>query len=120
MKSLEIKVWHPTDPVGFVFQPDLPHNFFRWFDIDVGYEGEAASTTISVAVCTFTWLAHHYSNEGPRWGRHLLVVGQYDAHEIKSAIEAQVRACAGETWDETMKMLTRHFAWELEDHKPPT
>ena len=120
MKSLEIKVWHPTDPVGFVFQPDLPNNFFRWFDIDVGYEGEAASTTISVAVCTFTWLAHHYSKEGPRWGRHLLVVGQYDAHEIKSAIEAQVRACAGETWDETMKMLTRHFAWELEDYKPPT
>jgi hypothetical protein len=118
MRNFGIKLWHPTDPVGFVFQPDLPHNFYRRFDVEVGYEDEDTSTTISVAVCTFTWLAHNYSREGPRWGRHLLVVGQYDAQEIKSAIEAQVRDCAGETWDETLKMLSRHFAWEYEDYKP--
>lgn len=118
MKNLVVKVWNPTDPIGFIFKPDLPHNFSKWIDIDVGYEDEKISATFSVQVCSFTWLAHHYSIEGPRWGRHLLVVGQYDAEEIKLAIETQINACSRETWEESIEMLSRYFAWEFEDYRP--
>lgn len=48
-------------------------------------------------------------------GRHLPVVWQDGALEIKSAIEALVRACASESRDESMKLLARQFTREFED-----
>jgi hypothetical protein len=117
-KQLVIKTWYPTQPNGYVYQPDLPHNFCHWIDLDIGYAEENARASFSIGVCSFTWLAHQYSNEGPRWGRHLLVVGQYNYEEIKRVIEERVQSCSRETWEESLKILCRDFAWEFEDYKP--
>jgi hypothetical protein len=118
MKKLTVKAWHLFDIDFEKFMPELPHNFCRWIHLDIGYEEEQASSMFSIGVCSFTWLAHQYSNEGPRWGRHLLVVGQYNYEEIKKAIEERVQSCLRETWEESLKILCRDFAWEFEDYKP--
>jgi hypothetical protein len=117
-KQLLIKTWHPTEPIGYVYQPELPHNFCCWIDLDIGYAEENARSSFSIEVCSFTFLAHQYSKEGPRWGRHLLVVGQYDYEEIKKAIEDRVQLCQRDTWEEALPLLCRYFAWEFEDYKP--
>lgn len=118
MKHIVIKTWNPTDPIDFHYKPELLHNFHRQISFDVGYEDEESSTTFTVAVCSFTWLAHNYSQNGPLWGRHLLIVGQYDVVEIEAAISLRVQACVCDTWDKTVQLLCRYFAWEFEDYAP--
>jgi hypothetical protein len=114
MKKLTIKAWHLFDANFEEFIPELPHNFCRWIHLDIGYADETACASFSIGVCSFTWLAHQYSNEGPRWGRHLLIVGQYNYEEIKKAIEERVQLCQRDTWEEALPLLCRYFAWEFE------
>ncbi|MEJ7139168.1 Imm8 family immunity protein [Amphibiibacter pelophylacis] len=100
------------------FVPELPHNFYRSINVEVGHKSLATKSTFSVTVCSFTWLAHHYSNEGPQWGRHLLLVGQYNAEEIRKAITERVLQCSRPTWEKSLEMLCRYFIWEFEDYVP--
>ena len=118
MKKLVVKAWHLYDADFDSYAPELPQNFCRSIDLDIGYLNEDPASTFSIQVCSFTWLAHQYSGKGPRWGRHLLLVGQYDRLEIKRAIEELVRLCSRETWEKSLPLLCRHFHWEFEDYEP--
>lgn len=99
------------------FSPEITDNFWCTFDFGVGPNNEEGHHDYSVQVGTPRAFDHAIQNQGPMWGRHYIIVNEYDAALIKSVIEQKIEECARETWEETYQILSRYFKWQYEDYK---
>ncbi|UXI66936.1 immunity 8 family protein [Tahibacter amnicola] len=60
------------------YWPGDPSNFALSVRLLVGPEGEEAAESFDVLVCTPDWIKHQYSAERAVWGRHMLIVLEFD------------------------------------------
>lgn len=97
--------------------PEIPHNFHVLVHLTIGPDDQDGGHDYSLGVCTPTWLNHTGQHAGPIWGRHLLIVNEFDAGEIRKAIENMIVQCQRPDWAETASVLARYFAWEFEDYQ---
>ena len=102
--TFDSQTWTPDD-TGF-FKVDLL--------LKIGAEGSAGADNFDVTVCSPAWLEN--SSWRPRWGRGLLIVGEYDLSAIKKEIVAHVAACQGETWSDIAHKLSHTLLWEFDDY----
>lgn len=99
------------------FFPENPSNFHVLLHMRIGPANQDGGHDYSLGVCTPGWLDHNIRNEGVTWGRHLLLVNDFDEKEILSSIEKILVQCERPDWAETSVVLARFFAWEFEDYQ---
>ena len=100
------------------FRPELQHNFHVLLHLRIGLSDQDGADDFSLGVCTPTWIEHHVSNAGrAEWGRHLLIVNDFDGAQLKATIQRRIASCGRADWSMTAEVLSRYFAWEFEDYR---
>ncbi|WP_408425848.1 Imm8 family immunity protein [Paraburkholderia fungorum] len=66
----------------------------------VGPADRPGADDFQILVCTPTWLSSYVDGEAYRaaWGRHMLIVSEYDVATIKACVERRVNQCQGHDW----------------------
>jgi hypothetical protein len=112
MRSLEME--EPLEK----YWPDDPVDFGTWVRLMIGLENTAAAESFDVLVCTPDWIKRQQQEERVVWGRHMLIVFEYDFALIKAEFTRYIDNCAGDNWTEIAKKLSQIGAWEFEDYVP--
>jgi hypothetical protein len=97
------------------YKPANPSCFFLSLRIQIGSSEGSGADDFELGVCTPDWLSQNLCE--PSWGRHLLIVREYDLAAIEKSIFNYVEQCHGDSWDIIAKKLGRVFAWEFEDYR---
>lgn len=100
------------------YWPDDEENFGFWVSLLIGPENTEGSEIFQLLICTPDWLKSENVNFEPVWGRHMLIVFEYNLTNIKAAVERYIENCSGENWEDIAIKLTRIAAWEFEDYQP--
>ena len=99
--------------------PANPENFGLSIRLEVGPVGSDAADSFDLFVCTPYWTQEQLAKEGPVWGRHTLLILEYDYDLILQAVTRRIDACQGKNWHEVANNLARFTAWEFEDYQEP-
>ena len=97
------------------YAPENPRCFFLSLQIRIGSDEASGADDFQLGVCTPEWL--NQSLWEPRWGRHLLVVREYDLSAIEKCICDYVDRCSGADWNSIAEKLAQVFAWEFADYQ---
>ncbi|GHU15426.1 hypothetical protein AGMMS50225_28650 [Betaproteobacteria bacterium] len=84
----------------------------------IGTEDSSSSDSFDIFVCTPSWIANQMDSDKYVWGRHMLIVNEYDLSVIKQAIERYIAACTGKDWLTIARKLSGMGAWEFEEYEP--
>ncbi|MFL9938468.1 immunity 8 family protein [Paraburkholderia graminis] len=92
--------------------------FGTWIRLFVGPPGVPGADTFDVFVCTPDWLSEKVEDDSAaQWGRHLLIVKEYDLGAVVRAIEEMIGRISAADWPAVAVKLSRYAAWEFEDYK---
>ena len=97
------------------YTPEDPNHFFINLRLLIGLEGCESGDNFFLSLCTPGWLQRTIGNS--LWGRHLLVVREFDLHHISDLISDSIEKCEGQDWTEIALKLSRLYSWEFEDYK---
>lgn len=84
----------------------------------IGPRGGEGEESFDFIVCTPTWLSEKIPSSSYEFGRHYLIIRQYNYAVIFDAITKLCAGNHGSTWHEAAQRLSRFGAWEFEDYKP--
>lgn len=116
MKAIIKSMWVNSPNVNLdSYLPDDPKNFSLWIEFRVGSENSAGADDFRVLVCTPEWLGQ--SVWEPRWGRHMLIVREYDRLAIERCVHDYIGTCIGDEWGVVAKKIARNLSWEFEDYQ---
>ena len=99
------------------YAPSNSSDFGILLELVIGQEDSVGGDIFQLMVCSPDWIQRQYRNERMVWGRHLLIVFEFDLRSIKASIERQISDCAGSDWAEVATRLNRFAAWEFEDYR---
>jgi hypothetical protein len=99
------------------FYPEHANDFGISLRMIIGLENTSGSESFDLFVCTPDWLKRQCAEEKLVWGRHMLIMLEYDFDQIKSEIENYIASCSGNDWAAIAEKLSRIGAWEFEDYK---
>jgi hypothetical protein len=119
MKSLVKGIW--IDSSSILLEEYLPENpkcFGLWIELRVGPSDLEGGHDYRILVCTPEWIEKEYSCQKAVWGRHMLIVFNYDLDQIKEKIYNYVTSCTGKDFWEIAIKVSRIAAWEFEDYQP--
>ncbi len=97
------------------YAPDDPECFFITLRLRIGPEGDNGGDDFEVFVCTPTWLQNNVWE--PMWGRHFLIVKEFNYQLIVDTIIKAISQYEGVGWSEIACKLARLYAWEFEDYQ---
>ncbi|MFZ5566182.1 MAG: immunity 8 family protein [Pseudomonadota bacterium] len=100
------------------YTPQVPDNFCVWLTLSIGPEGVEGSHLFQVGVCTVSWLEHQLSGQRAYVLRHMILVDSFDFELIKKTIHEIIANAERPTWEQSVPILSRYFAWEYEDYQP--
>ena len=89
-KLKEIYSIHTSIPLE-KFRPIDPRNFLIPITLMIGLEDTDGSDSFDMHVCTVDWIKTRCAIDAYVWGRHKLVVFEYDFDLIKETIERYYR-----------------------------
>ncbi|MGQ7933116.1 immunity 8 family protein [Paraburkholderia sp. D1E] len=119
--KLEIKNIYSSDFDADIAEcrPEELDNFGLWFCISIGPAGTEAADNYQLLVCTPTWLSAYVEHEKDfaAWGRHMLIVSEFNADRIGASIERLLSRCCGADWQTIALKFSRFAAWEFEDYQ---
>jgi len=101
------------------FLPEASKNFGITIRLMVGVEGVDQSESFDILVCTPTWIQDQLILEKYMWGRHMLIVNEYDYELIFQSLSARISSYSGKDWNEVANKIARIAAWEFEDYRSP-
>lgn len=118
MKAV-IKTIDLNDAIDFdQYWPDDEKNFGIWLTVQIGPDDQEGGHLFQILVCTPDWIKDKYYFQRAVWGRHMLIVFEYDKDLIVKEISNYVDGCSGtDFWDLAQK-LSRIGVWEFEDYEP--
>lgn len=99
------------------FYPEDENSFGILIEAEIGAEGGAGADLFQIMVCTPDWIKEKYSDRKTVWGRHMLIVFEFDLAEIREAINRYVEGCVADDWPGLALKLARIGAWEFEDYQ---
>lgn len=114
----KLKYLHSPDIDLDSFWPEDPENFGFLLQAMIGPENQKGEESFDMQVCTPDWLKTHHRQEDIVFGRHLLIVFEYDINLIKNKISRYCDDCIGENWQSISARLGRIGRWEFEDYTP--
>ena len=115
IKSLEITEAPDLNPSAYA--PDNGDDFACTFGLTIGPNDNDGGELFYLIVCTPQWLAKECYKDGFVWGRHHLIVAEYNLKAITAIITKFVERCSGESWQEVASKLSRIASWEFEDYR---
>ncbi|MEP6534040.1 MAG: immunity 8 family protein [Bryobacteraceae bacterium] len=115
IKTVEITEVLDLDPAKF--NPDDLQDFRCTFGLKIGPANDDGEELFYLSVCSPKWLARACEKDGFVWGRHHLVVPEYNLSAIMEIITKLVEVCSGGSWQEVTAKLGGVAAWEFEDYQ---
>ncbi|HTH49798.1 MAG TPA: immunity 8 family protein [Candidatus Limnocylindria bacterium] len=111
----QLKHLHSPDVDLREYRPAEVDNFSFLLQAMIGPEGTDASESFDIVVCTPKWLSS--SRNDPLWGRHMMIVLNYDLGKIRQIISSYCSSCVGNDWQSIASLLSRIGKWEFEDYR---
>jgi len=100
------------------YRPMSRDNFGTWIRASIGLAGQLGADNFELLVCTPQWLSQELGREsGIRWGRHSLIVLEYDFAVITNQLQRMVQQCTGPDWHSIAVRIGRFASWEFEDYQ---
>lgn len=99
------------------YWPNDMHNFGFTLRLIVGADGVDGGESFDLLVCTPDWIKHQYASEGCVFGRHMLIVFEYELSIILKKIESYIANCVGHDWSEIARKISEVAAWEFDDYQ---
>lgn len=96
--------------------PDDSTCFGLWIEFRVGLKKENAADDFRLFVCTPSWLEKECHENTVLWGRHCLIVSEYDFDLITLEMNRCIENCDGKDWLTIANKISRFAAWEFEDY----
>ena len=116
MKAIVKSMWVDSPTIKLdSYVPDNPENFSLWIEFRVGPDDSAGADDYRVLVCTPEWLLQNVWE--PQWGRHMLIVREYDRSVIERCVHDYIAKCSGDEWGVVAKKIARNLSWEFEDYQ---
>ncbi|MCE0556155.1 MULTISPECIES: immunity 8 family protein [Motilimonas] len=115
MKAI-LKSIHSPDVDFDKFWPDEADDFGFLLQAMIGPEEDDSFQSFDMQICTPKWLISNYSSEGLVFGRHMIIVFDYDVDLIISKIEEYCGKCVGREWAELEEKIGRIGKSEFEDY----
>lgn len=113
----ELKRIHSPDIEDLLqFSPDDPERFSFLLQAIVGPLHKEGEESFDIEVCTPEWLSENHEKNDIVFGRHLLIVFDYNYERIVNKIKSYVEKCEGDTWDKIAEQIGRIGKWEFEDY----
>lgn len=97
-------------------QPLNSYNTWMVIDAEIGPEGEPGAEVFRFYVCTPTALAQMTQDGEYRFGRHLLIVKEFDWDLTVLAINKLVSSFDEPDWHALGTKIAKYGAWEFEDY----
>lgn len=98
------------------FKPDRNDCFHLSLRVKIGCETSSGADNFELVVCTAEWLRENVYL--PIWGRHMLIVNEFDLGTINTFIEKYLAQCNGDEWNAIAMKIGRVLSWEFEDYQP--
>lgn len=118
MKAIVKSMWVDSATINLdSYAPDDAECFGCWIEFRAGIKDEDSADDFRLFVCTPEWLRNKCSGNRARWGRHMLIVSEYDLDAIADEIDRQIGLCVGEDWSTIACKIARFAAWEFEDYQ---
>lgn len=118
MKAVIKAMWVDSpDIILDSYRPDDLGFFGLWINLRIGPDDSEGAHDYQLLVCSPNWLKSECISVGVLWGRHMLIVNEYDIYSIKDEISKCINSYSGEEWGEVAKKIARFAAWEYEDYK---
>jgi hypothetical protein len=105
IKSIDIVDAPGLDPAKY--SPSDPDDFNCTFSISIGPAAKNDAAQFYLSVCSAKWVTNWCQQNGFSWGRHRLIVPQYNFQTIVEIINACIEKCSGESWPEVLAQLSR-------------
>jgi len=115
MKASLRRLHSPDIDIG-TFWPEEEDCFGFLLEAMIGPEGEVSEESFGMQVCTPAWLAKKHAAEEVVFGRHLVIVFDYDIRRIENRIRNYCERCVADSWEEITPMLGRIGRSEFEDY----
>lgn len=114
IKSIDL-----NDAIGFdQYWPDDEQCFGIWLTVQVGPDDQEGGHLFQILVCTPDWIKCKYCPQRAVWGRHMLIVFEYEKDLIVREISNYVDGCSGKGFWDVAQKISRIGAWEFEDYEP--
>lgn len=114
----EIKNIISPDILNFeTFQPADPESFCFLLEITVGLKGQNSGDNFSLQVLTPNWLLQNHQNNDVVFGRHVLIVFEFNLDAIFREIKNKIESLEGSSWQEIADKISRIAQWEFEDYR---
>lgn len=114
----EIKGFHSPDIFELEkYYPEEENNFCFLLQILVGPKNEKGDETFDITVCTPQWLISNYKKDDVIFGRHYLIVFEYNYKIITNRLQKFVDTIEADNWDEIALKISRIGMWEFEDYQ---
>ncbi|HOG50007.1 MAG TPA: Imm8 family immunity protein [Lentisphaeria bacterium] len=85
--------------------------------IIVGSINHEGGESFCLEVCTPQYLLENFNRDDMIWGRHYLIVFEYNFPKIRKKIDHYFSAINTESWEKIVEMMSRIGLWEFEDYK---
>lgn len=120
MKAV-IKFCYSTDVDDlFEYQPEDSDAFGFPLHFIIGPKDAPGEESFDVMVCIPAYLEKNYPVDSVIFGRHLLIVQQYDFNNILDYVAKHVTSLEEDTWEALGEKISRIGKWEFEDYQPYT
>jgi hypothetical protein len=99
------------------FYPKEDDNFGFWARMSVGDFQIGGDESFDIFICTPKWLSENYNKTDIIFGRHHLIVFEYNYYNIFSKLQKYVDVLNFENWVEIGERIGRIAYWEFEDYQ---
>jgi len=116
--TAELKRLHSPDVYDLqTYAPEMSDNFGFLLQAMIGPKGTEGEESFDMQVCTPKWLSDHHDPGDIVFGRHYVIVFEYDYARLVNMISSLCNECSGQSWQEIAARLGRFGKWEFEDYQ---
>jgi hypothetical protein len=118
MKAIVKAMWVDSATIDLErYAPDDPEVFGIWIEFRAGPLGNNKADDFRLFACSPEWLKRACREKRAYWGRHMLILDNFDLEVIKGEISQKVEGAVGENWIDVAAVIARFAAWEFEDYR---
>ena len=121
MMKAEIKALHSPDVYDLVnYSPEKEDNFCFLLQVLAGLKDEEGEESFDIVVCTPKWLMENHNRKDVVFGRHRIIVFEYDYQRLLTSLKTYIESFNESNWIELGEKIGRIGKWEFEDYCPQT
>jgi hypothetical protein len=115
--NAEIKDFYSSDIFNLeTFQPQKTNEFAFELQIIAGIKGKEGGDSFDIFVCTPQWLIKNYKKEDILFGRHRLIMFQYNYESLLNKINQYIEMLEEDSWDKLAEKINLIGRWEFFDY----